>query len=126
MSITVLLYSETIYGRYMCSNLWSHVPNTDVFSYAILWRVYVYIVYAIRVFIAILLFDVVLFLHAFHIYWKSGREGFRGTRIYCPIRMSPYIFLLYKILHLCFRCIDFYNLSAWDCSWFVVYIRKFI
>ena len=37
MPITVLLYSETIYKmykRYMCSNLWSHVQNTYVFSYA--------------------------------------------------------------------------------------------
>ena len=39
MSITVLLYIETIYKRYMCSNLWSHVQNTNVFSYALLWRV---------------------------------------------------------------------------------------
>ena len=42
MPITVLLYSETIYKmykRYMCSNLWSHVQNTYVFSYALLWRV---------------------------------------------------------------------------------------
>ena len=38
MSITVLLYSETIYGRYMCSNLWPHVQNTDAFSYALIWR----------------------------------------------------------------------------------------
>ena len=34
-----------------------------------------------RVFIAILLFDVALIWRAFHIDLKSGREGFRGTRI---------------------------------------------
>ena len=39
MSITVLLYSLTIYERYMSSNLWSHVQNTNAFSYALLWRV---------------------------------------------------------------------------------------
>ena len=39
MSITVLLYSETIYERYMCSDLWSHVQNTNAFSCALLWRV---------------------------------------------------------------------------------------
>ena len=39
MSILVLLYSETIYERYMCSNLWSHVQNTNAFSYDLLWRV---------------------------------------------------------------------------------------
>ena len=41
MSITVLLYSETIYGvtNVMCSNLWSHFQNTKAFSYALLWRV---------------------------------------------------------------------------------------
>ena len=38
-SITVLLCSETIYERYICSNLWSHVQNTNAFSYALLWRV---------------------------------------------------------------------------------------
>ena len=76
MSITVLLYShgETIKGRYMCSNLWSHVQNTNAFSYALLL--------AHRVFIAFLLFDVALFWRSFHIYWKSGHEWFRGTRIY--------------------------------------------
>ena len=40
--------------------------------------------------------------------------------------MSLYIFLLYYIYHLCFTCIDFYDLSAWDGCWFVVYIRRFI
>ena len=49
-----------------------------------------------------------------------------GRSIACPIRMSLYIFLLYYIYHLCFTCIDFYDLSAWDGCWFVVYIRKFI
>ena len=39
MSITVLLYSLTINERYMCSNLWSHVQNTNAFSYTLLWRV---------------------------------------------------------------------------------------
>ena len=37
-----------------------------------------------------------------------------------------YIFLLYYIYHLCFTCIDFYDLSAWAGFWFVVYIRRFI
>ena len=37
--------------------------------------------------------------------------------------MSLYIFLLYYIYHLCFTCIDFYDLSAWGGCWFVVYIR---
>ena len=32
MSITVLFYSEKNYERYMCSNLWSHVQNTNTFS----------------------------------------------------------------------------------------------
>ena len=40
--------------------------------------------------------------------------------------MSLYIFLLYNIYHLCFTCIDFYDLSAWGGCWFVVYIRRFI
>ena len=39
MSITVLLYIETIYERYMCSILWSHVQNSNAFSCALLWRV---------------------------------------------------------------------------------------
>ena len=49
-----------------------------------------------------------------------------GRTIACPIRMSPYIFLLYYIYHLCFTCNDFYDLSAWGGCWFVVYIRRFI
>ena len=77
MSITVLLYSETIYERYMCSNLWSHVQNTNPFSCALLWHVRRH-----RVFIAIRSSDVALFWRAFHILWKSGCQGFRGTRIY--------------------------------------------
>ena len=40
--------------------------------------------------------------------------------------MSLYIFLLYNIHHLCFTCIDFFDLSAWSGCWFVVYIRRFI
>ena len=42
--------------------------------------------------------------------------------------MSLYIFLIYHtgIYHLCFTCIDFYDLSAWGGCWFVVYIRRFI
>ena len=40
--------------------------------------------------------------------------------------MSLYIFLLYNIYHLCFTCIDFYDLSASGGCWFVVYIRRFI
>ena len=40
--------------------------------------------------------------------------------------MSLYIFLLYYIYHLCFTCIDFYDLSVWGSCWFVVYIRRFI
>ena len=40
--------------------------------------------------------------------------------------MSLYIFLLYHIYHLCFTCIDFYDLSALGGCWFDVYIRKFI
>ena len=43
-----------------------------------------------------------------------------------PIRMPLYIFLLYYINHLCFTCIDFYDLSAPGGCWFVVYIRMFI
>ena len=49
-----------------------------------------------------------------------------GRSIACPIRMSLYIFLLYHIYHLCFTCIDFYDLSAWSGCWFDVYIRRFI
>ena len=51
---------------------------------------------------------------------------FSGRSIACPIRMSLYIFLLYHIYHLCFMCIDFYDLSAWGGCWFDVYIRRFI
>ena len=40
--------------------------------------------------------------------------------------MSLYIYLLYYNYHLCFTCIDFYDLSAWGGCWFVVYIRRFI
>ena len=40
--------------------------------------------------------------------------------------MSLYIFLLYHIYHLCFTCIDFYDLSAWGGCWFDVYVRRFI
>ena len=40
--------------------------------------------------------------------------------------MSLYIFLLYHIYHLCFTCINFYDLSAWSDCWFDVYIRRFI
>ena len=40
--------------------------------------------------------------------------------------MSPYIFLLYYIYHLCLTCNDFYDLSAWGGCWLVVYIRRFI
>ena len=40
--------------------------------------------------------------------------------------MSLYIFLLYKIYHLCFTCIDFNDLSTWCGCWFVVYIWRFI
>ena len=40
--------------------------------------------------------------------------------------MSLYIYLLYHIYHLCFTCIDFYDLSAWSGCWFDVYIRRFI
>ena len=40
--------------------------------------------------------------------------------------MSLYIFLQYHIYHLCFTCIDFYDLSAWGRCWFDVYIRRFI
>ena len=37
------------------------------------------------------------------------------------------LFLLYYITyHICFTCIDFYDLSAWGGCWFVVYIRTFI
>ena len=40
--------------------------------------------------------------------------------------MSLYRFLLlYHIFHLCFTCIDFYDLSIWD-GWVVVYIRRCI
>ena len=60
MSITVLLYSWTIHERYICSNLWSHVQNTNAFSYALLWRV----VYSSQF---NLLFDVALFWRTFHI-----------------------------------------------------------
>ena len=49
------------------------------------------------------------------------------TRLYSlPLNMSPYIFLLYYIYHLCLTCNDFYDLSAWGGCWFVVYIRRLI
>ena len=49
-----------------------------------------------------------------------------GRSIACHIRMSLYIFLLYYINHLCFTCIDCYDLFAWGGCWFVVYIMMFI
>ena len=49
-----------------------------------------------------------------------------GQSIACPIWMSLYIFLQYNIYHLCFTCIEFYDLSAWGGCSFVVYIRRFI
>ena len=49
-----------------------------------------------------------------------------GRSIAYPIRMPLYIFLLYYIYHICFTCIDFYDLFAWGGCWFVVYIRRFI
>ena len=50
-----------------------------------------------------------------------------GRSIACfSFRMSLYIFVLYNIYHLCFTCIDFYDLSALGGCWFVVYIRRFI
>ena len=39
MSITVLLDSDTIYERYMCSIQWSHVQSTNTFSCTLLWCV---------------------------------------------------------------------------------------
>ena len=51
-------------------------------SFSKYWRVFVRFNLARRVFIAVRLFDVALFWRAFHINWKSGREGFRGTRIF--------------------------------------------
>ena len=59
--------------------------------------------------------------------WTSDVSSLSpGRSIACPIRMSLYIFLLYHIYHLCFTCIDFYDLSAWCGCWFDVYIRRFI
>ena len=50
-----------------------------------------------------------------------------GRSIACPIRMPLYIyFCLYKIYHLWFTCIDFYDLSALGGCWFVVYITNFL
>ena len=49
-----------------------------------------------------------------------------GRSITCPVRISLYIVFSYNIYHLCFTCIDFYDLSAWSGCWFVVYIRSFI
>ena len=40
--------------------------------------------------------------------------------------MSPYIYLIYNIYHLCFTCIDFYDIAAWSGCWFVVYIKRFV
>ena len=40
--------------------------------------------------------------------------------------VTIYIFLLYYIYHLCFTCIDFYDLSIWGGCLFVAYIRRFI
>ena len=34
--------------------------------------------------------------------------------------------LRYNIYHLCFTCIDFYDLSPWGGCWFVIYMRRFI
>ena len=44
----------------------------------------------------------------------------------CICQMSLCIFLLYNIYHLCFTCIDFYDLSAFGGCCFVVYIMRFI
>ena len=56
-----------------------------------------------------------------------------GQSIACPIRMSLYIFLLYHIYHLCFTCINFYDLFrlGWllVCCWFIGcwrFIYKFL
>ena len=40
--------------------------------------------------------------------------------------VTIYVYILSIIYHLCFTCIDFYDLSAWSGCWFVVYIRRFI
>ena len=40
--------------------------------------------------------------------------------------VTIYIFLLYFVYHLCFTCIDFYDLSTWGGCWFVVYIKRLI
>ena len=40
--------------------------------------------------------------------------------------VTIYIFLIYNIYHLCYTCIDFYDLSALGGCWFIVYIRRFI
>ena len=80
MSITVLLYSKTIYERYLCVQ-----SMVSCLEYQ---RVFMRFTLARRVFIASLLFDVALFWRAFRIYWKGGREGFRGTRI-CWKRSFP-------------------------------------
>ena len=46
--------------------------------------------------------------------WPLGRfsTGVVIRRYTGPIRMSLKIFLIYNIYHLCFTCIDFYDLSA--------------
>ena len=50
----------------------------------------------------------------------------RAEHILPYSEVTIYIYLLYYMYHLCFTCIDFYDLSAWDGCWFVVYIRRFI
>ena len=48
MSISVLFYGETIFERYMCSNLQSRVPNTNAFH-----ALYVFIVMLLRYFVKV-------------------------------------------------------------------------
>ena len=38
----------------------------------------------------------------------------------------PYSDVSIYIYHLCFTCINFYDLSAWDGCWFIVFLRRFI
>ena len=40
-----------------------------------------------------------------------------------PVKLYQNLQLIY---HLCFTCIDFYDLSAWGGCWFVVFIRRSI
>ena len=75
----------------------------------------------------IIVFSIIKVLNRLQAFGASDPSSLPdGQSIACPTRLSLYIFLIYDIYYLCCMCIDFYDLSAWDGCWFVVYITRFI